>query len=206
MSNYYIKLADKIRERFGTKITDCHVAFDEVTVVANKENLLEVCEILRDDPVLGCEQLVDLAGVDYQDYCDGNWEGPRFAVAYQLLSISNNHRIRVKTYTDGEPPIVDSVTGIWAGADWFEREAFDLYGIIFEGHTDLRRILTDYGFVGHPFRKDFPISGKVEMRYDPEQRRVIYQPVTIDPRSNQVRVIRDDHRYVHPDEAGDSNA
>ncbi len=210
MSNYYIKLAEKIRERLGTKITDCVVAFGEVTVIVNKDNLLEACEILRDDPVLHCEELMDVAGIDYQDYSEGNWEGPRFAVAYQLLSISNNHRIRVKAFTDGEPPVIDSVIGIWASANWFEREAFDLFGIVFEGHPDLRRILTDYGFVGHPFRKDFPLIGKVEMRYDPEQRRVIYQPVSIEPRINQVRIIRDDHRYADRDDvltgSGDSNA
>jgi NADH-quinone oxidoreductase subunit C len=120
-------------------------------------------------------------------------------VAYQLLSISNNHRIRLKVFTDGEPPIVDSVIEIWSSANWFEREAFDLYGILFDGHPDLRRLLTDYGFIGHPFRKDFPLSGNVEMRYDPEKRRVIYQPVSIEPRVNQMRVIRDDNRYIAPD-------
>ena len=130
------------------------------------------------------------------EYGNGAWEGPRYAVVYHLLSVRHNHRLRLKTFVDGNPPIVDSVVGIWAAADWYEREAFDLFGIVFEGHPDLRRILTDYGFVGHPMRKDFPQIGQVEMRYDPEQKRVIYQPVSIEPRVNQPRVIRDDSRYA----------
>lgn len=139
--------------------------------------------------------MIDLSGVDYSEYGDGAWQGPRFAVAYQLLSIKHNHRLRMKVFADDDMPVVDSVVTIWSSANWFEREAFDLFGIVFDGHPDLRRILTDYGFIGHPFRKDFPLNGHVEMRYDPEKRRVVYQPVTIEPRVNQVRVVRDDHRY-----------
>jgi len=206
MSDYYTKLAASLREKLNSKVTDVIVAFNEVTVVANHDDLHEVCQILHDDPAFHCEQAVDICGVDYSAYDDSNWEGPRFAVAYQLLSVKNNHRIRVKTFLDGEPPVVASVIDIWKGADWFEREAFDLFGIIFEGHPDLRRILTDYGFIGHPFRKDFPLSGNVEMRYDEEQKRVIYQPVSIDPRVNQPRVIRDDHRYAEREAALAMNA
>jgi NADH-quinone oxidoreductase subunit C len=191
-----------------------------------------VCRALRDE--LGFEMLMDLTGVDYLEYGQGEWateeatqqgfsrgvgaasfarlsfhdapggrvhEGPRFAVVYQLLSIRHNQRLRVKVYCeDDELPVVDSVTGIWASANWYEREAFDLYGIVFDGHPDLRRILTDYGFIGHPFRKDFPLIGNVEMRYDPEQQRVVYQPVSIEPRVLVPRVVRDDLRYEAPDE------
>lgn len=206
MSEYYNQLAEKLGSTLNDKVTDVIVAFNEVNVIANKDNLHEVCQILHDEPAFQCEQVVDICGVDYSAYDDSNWEGPRFAVAYQLLSIKNNHRIRVKTFLDGEPPIVASVIDIWKGADWFEREAFDLFGIIFEGHPDLRRILTDYGFIGHPFRKDFPLSGNVEMRYDEEQKRVIYQPVSIDPRVNQPRVIRHDHRYAQTEASLAMNA
>jgi NADH-quinone oxidoreductase subunit C len=148
---------------------------------------------LRDDPALRFQELVDLCGVDYSSYGEGTWDGLRFAVVSHLLSIEHNWRVRVRVFCpDDDMPLVDSVTGIWRNANWFEREAFDLFGILFEGHGDLRRILTDYGFIGHPFRKDFPISGYVEMRYDPEQKRVIYQPVTIEPRENIPRVIREE--------------
>jgi len=219
MSDYYNQLAEILRKRLDGKVSEVIVAHGEVNVIANHDDLHDVCQIIHDDPTLHCEQAVDICGVDYSAYDDSQWEGPRFAVAYQLLSIKNNHRIRVKTYFDGEPPIVASVIDIWKGADWFEREAFDLFGIIFDGHPDLRRILTDYGFIGHPFRKDFPLTGNVEMRYDEEQKRVIYQPVSIDPRVNTPRVIRDDHRYTEREaaiamnaisasakEAGDGNA
>ncbi len=206
MSDYYNQLAETLRKRLNGKITDVIVAFHEVTVVANQADLHDVCQTLHDDSAFHCEQVVDICGVDYSTYDNSQWEGPRFAVAYQLLSIKNNHRIRVKTFVDGEPPVVDSVIDIWKGADWFEREAFDLFGIIFDGHPDLRRILTDYGFIGHPFRKDFPLSGNVEMRYDEEQKRVIYQPVSIDPRVNQPRVIREDHRYAEREAALALNA
>jgi len=206
MSDYYNKLAETLRKTLNGKVTDVVVAFNEVNVIANHSDIYEVCMILRDDPAFHCEQAVDVCGVDYSEYDDSQWEGPRYAVAYQLLSVKNNHRIRVKTFVDGEPPVVASVIDIWKGVDWFEREAFDLYGIVFEGHPDLRRILTDYGFIGHPFRKDFPLSGNVEMRYCEEQKRVIYQPVSIDPRVNQPRVIRHDHRYAEREAALAMNA
>jgi len=196
MSEYYNKLAENLRTSLKGKVTEVTVAFNEVNVIANSNDLHEVCQILHDDPAFCCEQAVDICGVDYSAYDNSQWEGPRYAVAYQLLSIKNNHRIRVKTFIDGEPPMIASVIDIWKGADWFEREAFDLFGIIFEGHPDLRRILTDYGFIGHPFRKDFPLTGNVEMRYDEEAQRVVYQPVSIDPRVNTPRVIRNDHRYA----------
>jgi len=196
MSEYYNRLAKRVRERFGDRISDAHLSFGELTIIIDKDCVLPVTEALRDEPEFAFEECIDVCGVDYSEYGNGDWEGPRFAVVYHLLSIVNNHRLRLKVYLDGEPPIIDSVVGIWASANWFEREAFDLFGIVFDGHPDLRRILTDYGFVGHPFRKDFPLIGQVEMRYDPEQRRVIYEPVSIDPRINQPRVIRDDHRYI----------
>lgn len=196
MSDYYNNLANRVRERFGDRISDCHVSVDEITVIIDKDCILPVTEALRDEAEFQFSECIDVCGVDYLDYANGEWEGPRFAVVYHLLSVEHNHRLRLKAFVDGEPPIVDSVTSIWASADWFEREAFDMMGIVFDGHPDLRRILTDYGFVGHPFRKDFPLIGHVEMRYDEEQKRVIYQPVSIDPRINQPRVIRDDHRYT----------
>lgn len=196
MSDYYKNLGERICERFGDRISSTNVSFGELTVVIEKDCVLPVTEILRDESEFAFEEVMDVCAVDYSDYGNGDWEGPRFAVVYHLLSVSNNHRMRLKIFLDGEPPIIDSVVSIWAAADWFEREAFDLFGIVFEGHPDLRRILTDYGFVGHPFRKDFPLIGQVEMRYDPEQRRVVYQPVSIEPRINQPRTIRDDHRYA----------
>ncbi len=148
---------------------------------------------LRDEPSLGFSQLIDVCGVDYADYANA-WEGARFAVVYQLLSVEHNWRLRIRTFcAEDDFPMVDSMNPVWSSANWYEREAFDLYGIVFNGHTDLRRILTDYGFVGHPFRKDFPISGTVEMRYDPEQKRVVYQPVTIEPREIVPRVIREEN-------------
>jgi NADH-quinone oxidoreductase subunit C len=165
----------------------------EVTVVVKAADWLAAARTLRDHPELRFEQLMDLCGVDYSAYGDGAWQGPRFAVVVHLLSMTHNWRVRVRTFApDDGFPVVDSLTGIWPGANWFEREAFDLYGIMFDGHADLRRILTDYGFVGHPFRKDFPLSGTVEMRYDPDQKRVIYQPVTIEPREVVPRIIREE--------------
>ena len=156
-------------------------------------DLTSVMTMLRDNPAFGFSQLLDVCGVDYAEY-GGNWSGARYAVVYILLSVAHNWRVRVRTFcVDDDFPIVDSMTGLWSSANWHEREAFDLYGIIFNGHPDLRRILTDYGFVGHPFRKDFPIYGTVEMRYDPEQKRVVYQPVTIEPREIVPRVIREEH-------------
>ncbi|UCE88759.1 MAG: NADH-quinone oxidoreductase subunit C [Pseudomonadota bacterium] len=196
MSEYYKQLALRIRERLGDKIDGCEVAVGELNVAVPKEKLIEVCTVLRDEADFAFEQLIDATGLDYSAYGEGEWLGPRYAVAYHLISVTHNHRVRVKAFVDGEPPIIDSVTGIWNCANWYEREAFDLFGIVFEGHPDLRRILSDYGFVGHPFRKDFPLTGNVEMRYDPEKQRVVYQPVSIDPRVNQPRIIRDDHRYA----------
>jgi NADH-quinone oxidoreductase subunit C len=174
----------------GAAIT---VALGEVTVVVKAKDYLASMQKLRDDPALRFQELVDLCGVDYSSYGEGTWDGLRFAAVSHLLSIEHNWRVRVRVFCpDDDMPLVDSITSIWRNANWFEREAFDLYGILFEGHGDLRRILTDYGFIGHPFRKDFPISGYVEMRYDPEQKRVIYQPVTIEPRENIPRVIREE--------------
>lgn len=174
----------------GAAIT---VALGEVTVVVKASEYLASMRKLRDDPALRFQELVDLCGVDYSSYGEGTWDGLRFAVVSHLLSIEHNWRVRVRVFCpDDDMPLVESVTGVWRNANWFEREAFDLFGILFEGHGDLRRILTDYGFIGHPFRKDFPVSGYVEMRYDPEQKRVIYQPVTIEPRENIPRVIREE--------------
>ena len=168
-------------------------ALGEVTVVVKAADYIASMTTLRDHAALRFEQIIDLCGVDYSTYGEGTWDGKRFAVVAHLLSVTHNWRVRVRVFCeDDEMPLVHSVTPIWRAANWYEREAFDLYGILFEGHNDLRRILTDYGFIGHPFRKDFPISGYVEMRYDPEQKRVIYQPVTIEPREIIPRVIRED--------------
>ena len=168
-------------------------ALGEVTVVVKAADYIKTMQLLRDDSTLAFEQMIDLCGVDYSTYGEGTYEGPRFAVVVHLLSLAKNWRVRVRVFCpDDDMPLVESITGIWRAANWFEREAFDMYGILFDGHGDLRRILTDYGFIGHPFRKDFPISGYVEMRYDPEQKRVIYQPVTIEPRENIPRVIREE--------------
>jgi len=170
------------------------VALGEVTITVKSGDYYQVMQELRDDAALRFDQLIDLCGVDYQTYGEGTWDGLRFAAVTHLLSVEKNWRLRVRVFAqDEELPIVASVTPIWRAANWFEREAFDLYGIIFEGHNDLRRILTDYGFIGHPFRKDFPVSGYVEMRYDAEQKRVVYQPVTIEPRENVPRVIREEN-------------
>ena len=188
------ELADRIQVALGDRLQSVVAALGELTVVVKSENHLSVARTLRDDASLAFEQLIDLCGVDYSSYGNGGWEGGRYAVVMHLLSITHNWRLRVRTFcADDDLPLVASVTGVWASANWFEREAFDLYGIVFEGHPDLRRILTDYGFVGHQVRKDFPISGYVEMRYDPEQKRVIYQPVTIEPREVVPRVIREEN-------------
>ncbi|HWI10858.1 MAG TPA: NADH-quinone oxidoreductase subunit C [Burkholderiaceae bacterium] len=166
----------------------------ELTVTVSAANYIESALLLRDHAELKFEQNIDLCGVDYSSYKDQAWEGPRFCVVSHLLSVSKNWRVRLKVFApDDDVPVVASLTDVWSSVNWFEREAFDLYGLIFEGHSDLRRILTDYGFIGHPFRKDFPISGHVEMRYDDEQKRVIYQPVTIEPREITPRIIREDH-------------
>jgi len=164
----------------------------ELTLVLPRTDMLPVLKQLRDDYDLRFEQLIDVCGVDYQSYGDGAWSGKRFAAVYHLLSVSKNQRLRVRVFAeDDDFPVVDSVIDLWPAANWFEREAFDLFGLIFEGHPDLRRILTDYGFVGHPFRKDFPLTGYVEMRYDPDQKRVVYQPVSIEEREITPRTIRE---------------
>jgi NADH-quinone oxidoreductase subunit C len=187
-------LQAQINETLGSKAKSVTVALGEVTVVVPAADYLEAARLLRDAPGCKFEQLIDLCGMDYSDYREGEWEGERFCVVSHLLSVSLNQRVRLKVFVPNEDlPVVDSLTGIWNAATWFEREAFDLYGIVFEGHDDLRRILTDYGFIGHPFRKDFPVSGHVEMRYDAEQKRVIYQPVSIEPREITPRVIREDN-------------
>ena len=184
-------LAAALQSVLGERLASVATALDEVTIAVKPEQLTTAATTLRDAPELKFAQLTDLCGVDYRDYGEGGWSGPRFAVVYHLLSIAHNRRVRMRVFAaDDELPVVDSVIGVWPSANWYEREAFDLYGIVFTGHPDLRRILTDYGFVGHPFRKDFPLSGTVEMRYDPDQQRVIYQPVTIEPREIVPRVIR----------------
>ena len=186
-------LSQKLQDQFGDKLLSLKTVLGEVTLEVAAKNYRFLMQSLRDEPGLGFEELTDLCGVDYSTYGDGAWRGKRFAVVTHLLSISNNWRLRVRVFAeDDDFPAVDSITGVWTSVNWFEREAFDLYGIAFVGHEDLRRILTDYGFIGHPFRKDFPISGYVEMRYDPDQGRVIYQPVTIEPRENTPRIVRED--------------
>jgi NADH-quinone oxidoreductase subunit C len=206
-----------LEQHFSADLLDCELLNDEITLHVAAESILSVCQQLRDD--FGFEQLVDICGVDYSQYGGTAWEtkgasengfsravdgagnmapveeGFRFAVVYHLLSIQHNQRLRLKVRLDADLPMVDSVTSIWNSADWFEREAFDMFGILFNGHNDLRRILTDYGFIGHPFRKDFPLIGNVEMRYDAEKKRVVYEPVSIEERILVPRVIRDDNRY-----------
>jgi len=165
----------------------------EIAITVAAADYFAVAETLRDDPALKFEQLVDLCGVDYSSYKNRPWEGARYCVAVQLLSLTHNWRLRLKVFApDDALPVLPSLTPLWSSANWFEREAFDLFGIVFEGHADLRRILTDYGFIGHPLRKDFPVSGHVEMRYDAEQRRVVYQPVSIEPREIVPRVVREE--------------
>jgi NADH-quinone oxidoreductase subunit C len=213
-------LATAIEARLGARVRPVPSVAGELTYEVSAAQLTDVCRELRDAPELAFEQLVDLSGIDYLDLGRDEWktesasstgfsrgvERPstrepgeqedRFAVVYHLLSVSRNWRLRLRCYCiEGEPPMLDSVAGLWASANWYEREAFDLFGILFRGHPDLRRILTDYGFIGHPFRKDFPLSGNVEVRYDPEKRRVVYEPVSIEPRVVVPKVIRDDNRY-----------
>lgn len=215
-------LAEALEGRFGGRLVRVPSRCDELGYEVSPADLLEVATALRDEPAFAFEMLVDLCGVDYLAYGQGEWEtydatssgfsranagriladpgetfAPRrFAVVYHLLSISRNQRLRLTVYTgENNPPVVPTVIGVWSSADWYEREAFDLYGVLFEGHPDLRRLLTDYGFIGHPFRKDFPLSGNVEVQYDPERGRVVYQPVSIEPRTLVPRVIRDDNRY-----------
>ena len=176
----------------GGKLRSATVDRGQLVIEVAAADLVAALSVLRDDGSLAFEQLMDLAGVDYSGH--GNaWDGPRYAVVYNLLSLTHNWRVRVRVFcTDDDFPAVDSVIGIWPVVNWYEREAFDLYGIVFRGHPDLRRILTDYGFVGHPFRKDFPVTGYVEMRYDPEQKRVVYQPVSIEPREIVPRIVREE--------------
>jgi NADH-quinone oxidoreductase subunit C len=193
MSAKLDQLLSDLQASLGDKITKHVVALDEITIECKAADYLTVCQILRDAATLKFEQLIDLSGVDYQTYVDGACDGMRYAVVCHLLSVSLNHRVRLRVFAQDEDfPILPTLVDIWSVANWYEREAFDMYGIMFENHPDLRRLLTDYGFVGHPFRKDFPMIGNVEMRYDPEQQRVIYQPVTIDERNNVPRVIRDE--------------
>ena len=187
-------LAERVKVLLGDRVSAIVDALGEVTVTLKAEDMVAAMTALRDDPELRFEQLIDVCGLDFKTYGDGRWKGARFAAVYHLLSVSKNRRLRVRVFAPNDDmPMVDSVVEGWASANWFERETFDLFGIIFNGHPDLRRILTDYGFIGHPFRKDFPISGNVEMRYDPDQRRVIYQPVTIDPREITPRIVREEN-------------
>lgn len=219
-------LSNIICDHFDDKISLTGIAFQELTLELLPHNLLEVCEFLKKSPLLKFEMLMDVCGVDYLDYgvsewttfestktgfsrgtelrnfaenrenSRSTWQKPRFAVVYHLLSTTHNHRLRLKVFTSGESPTVPSVFKIWNSANWFEREVFDLFGIHFEGHPDLRRILTDYGFIGHPFRKDFPLIGNVEMRYSAREQRVVYEPVSIEPRTLVPKTIRDDNRYL----------
>jgi NADH-quinone oxidoreductase subunit C len=194
MSQKLDTLQSALEGALGEMITSLVRARGEITVTVASGRYLDAARTLRDHPSLRFEQLVDLCGVDYCDYRNEPRDGARFCVVSHLLSVSLNQRVRLKVFApDDDLPCVASLTDVWSGSNWFEREAFDLFGIVFEGHVDLRRILTDYGFIGHPMRKDFPTTGHVEMRYDPEKKRVIYQPVTIEPREITPRVVREDH-------------
>lgn len=228
MSESAEALAARIQKRFGVSPGRCTVRYGQVTLRVDAGDLKSVCLALRDEPEFAFAQLVDVCGVDYLDYGLSDWEGSesatkegfsrgverrgdresktdfsRYVVVYHLLSHTHNQRLRLKVEAEGDPPCVDSVVEIWSSANWFEREAFDLFGILFDGHPDLRRILTDYGFIGFPFRKDFPLIGEVEVRYDPEKRRVVNEPVSIEPRTLVPRVIRHDERYAS-DESSDA--
>lgn len=191
-------LSSCLQNALGSALVQTTTRLDELTIVVNAKDLPQTMRSLRDHDDCRFEQLIDLCGLDYSEYGDGvrvldHGRGARFAVVYHLLSVSLNQRVRVRVFCpDDDLPLVASMVDVWPSANWFEREAFDLYGIVFEGHPDLRRILTDYGFIGHPFRKDFPLSGNVEMRYDPTQHRVIYQPVSIEPRVIVPRIVRED--------------
>ena len=223
MNSSHETLAARIEARFAGQVTRIHSICGELTYELGKDDLLAVATALRDDAEFGFEQLLDVCGVDYLTYGHDEWvtesatdsgfsrgvepqpvildesdrfDARRFAAVYHLLSLQNNTRLRLRVFTgDSNPPVVPSLVEVWNSANWFEREAFDLYGILFDGHPDLRRILTDYGFIGHPFRKDFPLIGNVEVTYDAEKGRVVYQPVSIEPRTLVPRVIRDDARY-----------
>ncbi len=186
-------LREVLVETFADKLVSITEKLNETTIVVKAEDSFAVLNQLRDGEELLFSQLTDLCGMDYSAYGDGAWEGKRFAVVYQLLSITRNDRLRVRVFAEDDGfPVLTSAVDVWPGANWFEREAFDLFGIVFTGHPDLRRILTDYGFVGNPFRKDFPLSGHVEMRYDADQKRVVYQPVTVDPREVTPRILREE--------------
>jgi NADH-quinone oxidoreductase subunit C len=192
MNSRLIHLQQLLEKSFGA-IAKIEANLNELTLTVPAEHYLATAQQLRDDTNFAFEQLIDLCGVDYQSYGDSVWSGLRFGVVSHLLSVTQNWRLRfIVMVPNDDFPVIDSLTPIWSSANWYEREAFDLFGIIFEGHDDLRRILTDYGFIGHPFRKDFPVSGQVEMRYDPEQKRVVYQPLTIEPREITPRVIREE--------------
>jgi len=194
MSSRLDSLQEAIGAQFGARVKSLVRATGELTLTVEADDYLGVATTLRDHPDFRFEQLIDLCGVDYSSFRDEPWQAPRFCIVSHLLSLEHNRRLRLKVFAvDDDVPQVASLVDVWSAANWFEREAFDLYGIVFDGHLDLRRILTDYGFIGHPFRKDFPVSGTVEMRYDPEQKRVIYQPVTIEPREIIPRVIREDN-------------
>ena len=187
-------LRDVVSAALGDKARSVTLAYNEVTVEVAADQYVEAMRTLRNAPDCKFEMLIDLCGVDYSDYAEVGTDGPRFAVVSHLMSLTLNQRLRVRVFCpDDDMPVVASINEIWNAANWFEREAFDLYGIVFDGHEDLRRILTDYGFIGHPFRKDFPLSGYVEMRYDAEEKRVVYQPVTIEPREITPRIIREDN-------------
>ena len=224
MSESAEALVARLQKRFGASVGECDIHAGQVTATVEAADLRSVCLALRDEEDFAFGQLVDVCGVDYLEYGRADWETSetatsdgfsrgverredrqeetdfaRYVVVYHLLSHTRNQRLRLKTQAPGDPPRVDSVVDIWSSANWFEREAFDLYGILFDGHPDLRRILTDYGFIGHPFRKDFPLIGEVEVRYDPEKGRVVNEPVSIEPRTLVPRVIRHDERYADED-------
>lgn len=200
------RLESAVRGVLGDHLARLDRRLGEITVTVKAAHYSAAALALRDHADTHFEQLIDLCGMDYSSYKDQPWDGPRYAVVTHLLSVKHNWRLRLRCFcVDDDFPVIDSVTPVWNAANWFEREAFDLFGIVFEGHADLRRILTDYGFIGHPFRKDFPVTGHVEMRYDAEQKRVIYQPVTIEPREITPRIIRED-RYGGLREGADSGA
>jgi NADH-quinone oxidoreductase subunit C len=197
MSAKLDQLHQDVQSALGAKLIQASIALNELNLQCRAEDYLAVCLCLRDDPRFRFEQLIDLCGVDYQTYADVEQDGPRYAVVCHLLSVSMNQRVRLRVFAaDDAFPILPTLVDVWPVANWSEREAFDMFGIMFENHPDLRRLLTDYGFVGHPFRKDFPMIGLVEMRYDPEQQRVIYQPVSIDERNNVPRVIRNEGAHA----------
>ncbi|MEI7455771.1 MAG: NADH-quinone oxidoreductase subunit C [Nitrosomonadales bacterium] len=198
MTTDKISLREGLEALLSDQLQSVQENLGETTIVVSAADMLPVLTKLRDADSMQFAQMTDLCGMDYSEYGDGAWQGKRFAVVYQLLSIVHNRRLRVRVFAEEDDfPVLASVAPVWAGANWFEREAFDLFGIIFTGHPDLRRILTDYGFVGNPFRKDFPISGHVEMRYDAEQQRVVYQPVTVEPREVTPRIIREETYGCH---------